>query len=269
MDLLQYMSDRGLLREINEDYVFACRHPKNENIKLLILADGMGGKDQGDVASQEIVADVEAWFQHQEADFLLEISAVSEMLDEHIREFNKYLMNKYGKDFLGTTVTIAIIGAVKTLVYNIGDSRCYIYKDKNLVQITEDDSGVWEFYKNGSVGKDDLRFFQANNFITACVGLNEELCHSRSYIINNDYDLLLLLSDGVTDLLGDNDIKKLIEKGKIRSALDRIIDTAVNKDLKLKIPSKLKKQASEKFSIPLHGRDNASGVIYISTNFNE
>ena len=133
---------------------------------------------------------------------------------------------------------MALIGREKTLFYNIGDSRGYIYKDKELIQVTEDDSGVWTYYKYGDVDKDDLRFFPTNNFITACVGLSENFCKSRAYIVKNTYDMALLVTDGVTDLLGDNDIK-------------------------LKVPASLKMKYKGRFTVPVHGRDNASGVIYI------
>ena len=263
MSILQAFSDRGLLREVNEDYVFCSSHPKDADIKLMILADGMGGKSQGDVASQEVVANIEAWFYHEDIGLLSTIDQVNPVLDKKIKDINHYLIEKYGENYLGTTVTIAIIGKEKTLFYNIGDSRGYILKDESLVQITEDDSGVWMYYKDGDVLKDDLRFFPTNNFITACVGLNNDFCKSKSYIVKNDYDMILLLSDGVTDLLGDNDIKKLLIKKDKKSILRSIIDVAVNKDLKLKVPMSLKMKYKGKFNVPIHGRDNASGVIYI------
>lgn len=263
METLQTISDTGRLREINEDYVFFCRHPEDEKVVLLIVADGMGGREQGDVASQEVVADVEAWFYKESIEVLKDIGGVSELLDKRIKKVNKYLIDKYGKNFLGTTLTVAIIGYNKTLFYNIGDSRGYIYKNGELIQITEDDSGVWSFYKDGSVEKDDLRFFPTNNFITACIGLNEELCNSRSYIVPNDYKMILLLTDGVTDLLADSDIKKIIDRKKDKDILKEIIKTAVYKDLKLHVPISLKRKYKGRFTIPVFGRDNASGVIYI------
>ena len=231
MATLQAISDVGRLRKINEDYVFFCRHPKDENVILLIVADGMGGKEQGDVASKEVVADVEAWFYQTDIDVVRSIGGVSELLDKRIKKVNKYLIEKYGENYLGTTLTITVIGLDKTLFYNIGDSRGYIYKKKELIQITEDDSGVWSFYSSKKVNKDDLRFFPTNNFITACVGLNEELCTSRSYIVSNDYKMILLVTDGVTDLLSDSDIKKIIEKKKDKNILKDIVYTAVHKDL--------------------------------------
>lgn len=263
MSILQAISDIGLLRDINEDYAFCSSHPKNPVVKLMVLADGMGGKSQGDVASQEVVADIEAWFYHEDVGMLSEIDGVSAILDKRIQGINKYLIQKYGENFLGTTLTLALIGREKTLFYNIGDSRGYIYKDKELIQITEDDSGVWTYYKYGDVEKDDLRFFPTNNFITACVGLNESFCKSRAYVVKNDYDMALLVTDGVTDLLGDNDIKRLLNKKKQKDILKNIIATAVHKDLKLRIPSALKMKYKGRFTVPVHGRDNASGVIYI------
>lgn len=263
MATLQAVSDIGRLRKINEDYVFFCRHPKDENIVLLIVADGMGGKEQGDVASKEVSADVEAWFYQSDVDVVRNISGVSELLDKRIKKINKYLIDKYGENYLGTTLSLAIVGLDKTLFYNIGDSRGYIYKKKDLIQITEDDSGVWTYYKYGDVEKDDLRFFPTNNFITACVGLNDEFCKSRSYIVKNDYDMVLLLTDGVTDILADKDIKKSLEKKRQKEILQHIITRAVHKDIKLRVPSSLKKKYKGRFTTPIHGRDNASGVIYI------
>ena len=75
MEILQAISDIGLLRDINEDYAFCCSHPKDPLIKLMIIADGMGGKSQGDVASQEVVANVEAWFYSQDVQSLFFIDS--------------------------------------------------------------------------------------------------------------------------------------------------------------------------------------------------
>ena len=265
MELLQAISNVGLLRNENEDCVLTCTHPENENVKLLVVADGMGGKTQGNISANEAIAQIEEWFYHENVEFLNKIDGVDKKLHENVIKINQFLIKKYGKDVLGTTLTIAVVGEVKTIILNVGDSRAYIYKNKKVWQITEDDSGVWVFYKSGEVEKDDLRFFPTNNYITACVGLNYELCVSRCYIINNDYDMLLLFTDGVTDLLADTNIRSIIDKNKNQNELilSNIIETAVYKDLKLRVPGYLKRKYKGKFTVPLHGRDNASGAIYI------
>lgn len=263
MSILHAISDIGLYRKINEDYAFCTSHPQDENVKLLLIADGMGGKNQGDVASQEVCACLEAWFYNEDILNLKNISGVYGSLEKIVQSINKYLLTKYGKDFLGTTLCMAIVGIEKTLVYNIGDSRCYIYKDKKLTQITEDDSGVWAFYKDGSVAKDDLRFFPTNNYITACVGLNEELCNSKFYIIPNDYSMLMMFTDGVTDILGDADLKHIIDKNEGKDILKEIIKFAVHGKVHLHVPISLITKYKTKFMVPLYGRDNASGINYI------
>ena len=89
MATLQAISDVGRLRKINEDYVFFCRHPKDENVILLIVADGMGGKEQGDVASKEVVADVEAWFYQTDIDV---VRSIGVGLTIHLCHFEKTLV---------------------------------------------------------------------------------------------------------------------------------------------------------------------------------
>ena len=164
---------------------------------------------------------------------------------------------------MGTTLTLALINKNKTLVLNTGDSRGYIYKNKKLIQVTEDDSDVWMYYKYGGVKKDHLRYFSNNNVISACIGICKELCIVSSTIIDNDYDMIFLLTDGVTDLITDRKIKKLINKNKKKSLLDSIINEAVHVDQHLHIPFVLKRKYTANFIVPFKGRDNASGAIYI------
>ena len=127
-----YQTDPGKVRSHNEDSVNIVKNRNNEY--LVVVADGMGGREQGDVASQEVVADVESWFYNADIDILRKIDYVSDLLDSQVKKTNKYLIDKYGKNYLGTTLTVAIIGRDKTLFYNIGDSRGYIYKEKALIQ---------------------------------------------------------------------------------------------------------------------------------------
>ena len=206
MEILQTQTHIGLIREKNEDVVSSVKHPRNKNIKLLIAADGMGGRELGDVA----------------------------------------LINKK-----------------KTLVLNTGDSRTYIYRKNKLIQVTEDDSDVWMYHKYGGVKKDHLRFFSNNNIISACIGICNELCTINSYIIENDYQMLLLFTDGVTDNITDKKIKKVIRTSKKEDILSRIIEEAVYIDQHLHVPFYLRHKYLANYIVPYCGRDNASGVIYI------
>ena len=263
MEILDYKTDIGLVRDQNEDSVVTLRHKKNRHVKILICADGMGGREYGEIASNFVTTSLEKWFQKKSIKDLNNTSKMEKLIPRYFKTMNTKLIKKYGEDKLGTTLTVALITKKKTLICNIGDSRAYIYLKRKLLQITEDDSDVWEYYQDKKVKKDDLSFFSNSNIITSCIGICKELCIPNTYIIDNNYDILLLFTDGVTDCLTDKRIRKLIRKIPKKYLLQEIINEAVYKNQKYKLPWYLKRKNYSKYSIPTNGRDNASGAIYI------
>ena len=263
MEILETKTDVGLVRDQNEDAVVAVRHPKSKSIKLLIAADGMGGREKGEIASNFVATSIEKWFCGKDIKILNNASKTEELLRTYIHTLNTKLITKYGEDKLGTTLILAIINKKNTLIMNIGDSRGYVYKNKKLIQINEDDSDVWMYHKYGKVKKDHLRFFSNNSIVTACIGICKELCNTTSFIIENDYDMLILLTDGVTDNITDRKIKSIIRKGPKANILKNLINEAVYVDQHFHIPLVLKRKYTANYVIPFPGRDNASGSIYI------
>ena len=168
MDILETKTDIGLIRETNEDKAIALMHPKNKNIKLLAVADGMGGKEDGELASNYIVNSLERWFKNKSIKTLNNTVELEKLVKSYVKRLNTALVRKYGDNHLGSTLTLAIINKNHTLFINCGDSRGYIYKENELFQVTSDDSDVWYYYKYGEVEKDDLRYFVNNNLINSC-----------------------------------------------------------------------------------------------------
>ena len=263
MEILQTKTDVGQIRDQNEDVVLALKHPKNKNIKLLLAADGMGGRDKGEVAAAYVATRIEKWFKNKDIKTLNNTKKVEKLLSRYVKTINAQLIKKYGEDHLGTTLILALINKKETLFLNIGDSRAYIYKKRKLIQISEDDSDVWMYYKYGKVKKDYLRFFSNNSIVNACIGICKELCTITTTIINNEYDMVLVLTDGVTDNIMDKKIKKIIRKTPKEYILSSLINEAVYVDQKFRIPFFLKRKYTANFVIPFPGRDNASGAIYI------
>ena len=263
MSILQKETNIGLIRDNNEDSSSIVVHPKHKQIKLLLVADGMGGKEYGEKVSKYVSKTIEKWFCEKEISTLNNTTKTIELLEQLIEKMNNNIINKYGKNTAGTTLSMAIVNEYETLVVNIGDSRTYTYDNNKLIQITEDDSDVWFYYKYGACKKDDLRFFFNNNIITACIGLNEELCRISTYIIKNNYQMLLLFTDGVTDMITDRKIKKIIKNSTPKKILSNIIYETVYIDQNLKIPLRLKRKKYSKYILPFKGRDNATGAIYI------
>ena len=262
MELLQTETDIGLVRHKNEDAALAISHPKNKRIKLLLVADGMGGKAHGEIASKYVTSSIEKWFLNKEPEELKDIEKTESLLRRLVKKINNDLIKEFGINNIGTTLTLALITYRKTIFLNVGDSRGYLLKDNKLIQITEDDSDVWSYYKYGGVRKDDLRYFSNNNIINACIGLSEELCRISTTIVKNDYDMLFLFTDGVTDILNDKDIKDIIVSSPKEDILENIIDSAVYEEHNLEIPEYLK-AISKNLYIPPNGKDNTSGIIYI------
>lgn len=266
MEILQKKTDIGLVRDKNEDASLIVKHPKNKNIKLLAVADGMGGKTDGDIAANYVINSLNKWFINKKIKQLNNTEEIEKLLKSYLKRLNSFLIKKYGSNHLGTTITIALINNKHTIFFNCGDSRGYVYKDKKLIQITSDDSDVWYYYKYGEVEKDDLRYFVNNNLINACIGTTTGLCMISTYVIENNYDMLLLFTDGVTDMITDDKISKIIRKEAKENILDKIINEAVYVDQNLFVPTKLQLKSLSKYIIPFNGRDNATGVIYIKEN---
>ncbi len=265
MKILQTETNIGLIRKNNEDAVIAIQHPKQKDIILLAVADGMGGKEDGEYAANYAIKSIEKWFTEKDPKTLNNSYRTKCLLENHLKKVNKDIIGKYGENHTGTTLSLALINKNNTIFINIGDSRIYIYKNNKLIQVSEDDSDVWYYYKYGACKKDDLRFFFNNNIITACLGLNNSLCKVTSYIYDNDYEMTLLFTDGVTDIITDKKILKIIRNEKKKNILSSIIYEAVNVDQNLKIPFRLKRKKYSKYILPFKGRDNASGAIYIKS----
>ncbi len=262
MEVLSKISDIGSVRPTNEDACLYLVHPKNKNYKLLAVADGMGGKAYGEVASNYTIEKLEKWFLRRDIKSFNDSKKLVLSITRLIKRINNELISLYGENIMGTTLSMALITRKNTLIFNVGDSRCYIYKENKLYQVTEDDSDVWMYYKYGNVNKEDLRYFAMSNLINACIGLNNNLCKVSSKVIANDYEMVLLLTDGVTDLLTDRKISRIIRKYPKEEILPKLINEAINVDQKLSVPLRLKRKYLANFVVPFSGRDNASGVIY-------
>lgn len=263
MEIIQNETNIGLVRKNNEDVSLTLKHPKDKNIILLLVADGMGGKSYGELASLYVLKSIEKWFKGKSPKKLSNLEDTEEVLEKLIQKINLEIIKKYGKNVSGTTLTLALITEDGTLFINVGDSRGYIYKKRKLIQVTSDASDVWYYYAYGAVKKDDLRYFYNNNIITSCIGLTKDLCKVETVILDNDYDMILLFTDGVTDIITDKKIEKLIKNTKKEKLLSSIIHEAVYVDQHLRIPHRLKVKKYSKYILPFKGRDNATGAIYI------
>ena len=261
--ILQKESHIGLLRPSNEDSVLALVHPQDDRIKLLAVADGMGGKHYGDVAAHYVTEKFGYWFLEQSLDSFTDMMELKEKLSNLVFECNQYFISYYGSGEVGTTLTLALVLLDDTILVHLGDSRCYFYQNGEIKQMTEDDSDVWLYHQYQSVEKEWLRYFSTSNVIHNCIGISYSLCRPHVYIYpNKSYQTLLLMTDGVTDLLTDSKLQHILREEDISSVCKRIIEEAVFVNQNLFVLAELKKYHYDYYLVPVRGRDNASVVLF-------
>ena len=253
------LSDKGKIRKHNEDSATAISHPKDNSIKLLAVADGIVGYGNGKEASSYTIAELENWFNKLSYEEITNSFSLQFGLYKTIEKINKNLWDR--QEEIGTTLTCAVVTHDKTIVINIGNSRCYIMKDTNLKQITDDDTKLYKSYKEGRLTKDDLRVHPFRNIIEEGLGLSHKLWKAKPRVFDNDkYDKLLLFTNGVTDCLSDEKIKLIANTSKKEKILEKIIDEAVN--VEQEEPKNI--TLPEDFRVyPTPGKDNATGAILI------
>jgi protein phosphatase len=194
---------------MNQDYVF-CEIDAVGNLpNLFIVADGMGGHNAGDYASK---FSVEAFSKMiRESEQITPIRMISEAMqrtNDLLLEEAKVNTNLEG---MGTTFVVATIIDRILYVANLGDSRLYVI-GKEIKQITEDHSLVEEMVKTGEIEREDMRFHPNKNIITKALGANKTVTPDYFEVNLEQDDVVLICSDGLTNMVDDNEIMKIVKE---------------------------------------------------------
>ena len=204
------VSSVGEMRSNQEDAVALINHPDKPEFKLMVVADGMGGCDKGEIASDIAVKMTGEWFLDIDVDkYFEDVESLAEdgELGYLINSIESEIVSTIGQRTGGTTFCCTIVGKTQTVVLNIGDSRAYMVNKDGITQVTEDDSFAYQKFKEGKIGsKDDIRFYKRANQITACLGQGKAEKARYYTMSNDDYSSLVVCSDGVTDVLSDEQL---------------------------------------------------------------
>lgn len=188
-------------RDHNEDAVLARPIGDTGNAWLLAVADGMGGHEGGEVASRLAVETLDAHFSGAlPADVALELKRA-------YREANERIWNEGGAAMvghMGTTLVAAVVNGAYLTVANVGDSRAYLIRGNQVLQVTQDHSLVAEQVEKGELAAGTERLSPQRNVLTAAVGTTERLDRKLPAIYELTLlpeDRLLLCSDGFYDVI--------------------------------------------------------------------
>ena len=198
-------TNRGMVRPNNEDSILV-REPD-----LYAIADGMGGADAGEVASYEAV--------HQLG--RLDLSGLGRkeilpFLERSIQNINKKIweLSREKENFtgMGTTLTAVYLpNSHSAFVAHVGDSRLYLLENGTFRQLTEDHSFVMQLVKQGEITREEMRTHPRRNEITRAVGITSELKVDTGHLPFNNGAIILLCSDGLTNMLTDEEIKASLQ----------------------------------------------------------
>ena len=214
-------TDIGLQRELNEDCYFVSDAPVGMFEKLLIVSDGMGGHDAGEVASRMAVDAVVSYLDAASVNmplFTLEQAVYSANLE--VRKYS-------GGIDLGTTLVICGIISGHAYVANVGDSRLYLLNRYacSIRQITRDHSYVEEMVARGLMTRNSEEYMRQKQVITRAVGFFPETEPDLFDFGLEDGDMILLCTDGLTNMLKNVVIKNLALDDSF--TLERRADTLI------------------------------------------
>ena len=142
----------GKKRKNQEDAVLLVKDEMQPDFRMLAVADGMGGEEYGEIASDLVVSKLREWFRNlsseQRNSYYNSVSSLQTSLEKEISKLSLEVFNSVN-GLGGTTLVCAVVGKNDTLVVNVGDSRAYIGKNGELKQVTIEDSVVQEDWKKG------------------------------------------------------------------------------------------------------------------------
>jgi PPM family protein phosphatase len=222
-------TDTGVVRANNEDAI-----SQNSKLGIAVLADGMGGHNAGEVASQQTVENI-----------LKGIEEYIELLDGELsvdlaRSQLKLLIARQNSDLfyqastvdayegMGCTLVVIWLIGAQALVANVGDSRCYHCRDGLLVQITRDHSFAQFQLDHGLISEEDVRTGQVKNQLLRAMGTESKVSPDFFTVDLQANDLLLSCSDGITECLNNETLQdKLIQFASSEQLEKELVNAAI------------------------------------------
>jgi len=217
------LTDVGKVRSINED-----AYMQNDEEAHWVVADGMGGHEAGDVASQSIVEGLGRLSQSAVlAHFVDEI-------DDCLRGVNEYLVKLAGDDHnkvIGSTVVGLALHAKHAVYYWVGDSRAYLMRNGRLTQLSTDHTHIEEMIQQGIIDKSQAGSHPEKNVITRAVGADYEVFVDFDVEPVQDNDIFMICSDGVEKRLSDEEVEKIFNKhgDDVAEAAQEIVDVVLQR----------------------------------------
>lgn len=223
------LTDEGLVRDHNEDFI-SCLPETG----LAILADGMGGHNAGEVASELAVASVREALEEILSPEIKDVCEIDfkEVVHESVvfanDEINLHAKTHPECKGMGTTIVLALFQNNKVILASVGDSRIYRFRKGELKQVTTDHSLVQEMIDNGYMSEEEAINSTNRNLITRALGIAEEVKVDVTQADVEKDDIYLLCSDGLSDMITDDLIFSTLVKARqdLKRASEELVQQA-------------------------------------------
>lgn len=204
-----FYTDTGYHREINQDNYYVN---KDVMYPYFVIADGMGGKNAGEVASKEAIRHISEYVNMMQKHG--KIMDVPHFIKEVFSRANKFVY-QMSLDFsqysgMGTTLVFAI--QVEQILYigNVGDSRLYCVTDDEIIQLTRDHSIVASLLEKGEISENEAQNHPQKNIITRALGVDDTVEVDVFEHILREKDLFLMCTDGLSNRVSKESIMEIL-----------------------------------------------------------
>lgn len=215
MILSEGYSLQGVSHDTNQDSFYLGKEES-----LFAVADGMGGHRAGDTASKIAIETIMEFKNIQSESALADIV---QLINSKI-----YAKSQQSPDYkgMGTTLVLCHIQGKQAVIYHIGDSRAYLIRDGEASCITKDHSLVQEMVDRGEISESESKTHPMKNVITRAVGVQETTVPTEDIIQIQKDDCILLCSDGVSNVLADEQIAQICTDFESKEAVMRLCERA-------------------------------------------
>lgn len=206
-------SDIGRIRLVNEDQAWVDLY--NNRLAVAIVADGMGGHQAGDVASQLAVQTFREALSAKELD--IASGQAQQLISSAIHQANAVVYDVAAQNEqyhnMGTTVVAAVAGLQQAVIAHIGDSRAYKISKQSILQLTDDHTLVNELAKTGQISAEEAERHPHRNVLTRALGTDAQVEVDVQTLEWAPGETLLLCSDGLSNMVSEQQIVDTLQRG--------------------------------------------------------
>ena len=224
-------TDIGKARSMNQDS-FLVSENKYNGLNLYILADGMGGYKGGEIASKVAIQAVSKFITEKFDDISKDKQSILDLLEDAIAFANSAIYEESEEDEelqdMGTTLEVLMIYKNKIYIGHIGDSRIYRIRKNKMKKITTDHSYVEKLIQDGEITREEAYHHPKKNLLIKALGTDEVVEPDLIYTVLNKNDILVICSDGLTNMVREEKIFDIIKENADEDVTDVLVDEANN-----------------------------------------